>query len=111
MAKKRTRRNFRSGGIRHRGGSWQIMWREHGQRHYETYTDEDKARRVLARVLGDIEAGRGGLARIRKTRPSWQSWRRPGLNGDKRRIGHGSTTSQDGLCTLHLTSGPCGPAR
>ena len=109
MAKKKTktRRNFGSGGIRHRGETWQIMWREHGQRHYETYTDEDKARKVLTRILGDIAAGRGGLARDPKDAPTLAELAKPWL--ERRQKTHRAGT--DDRCRWRLHLGPYFGAR
>lgn len=61
MKRKRRKRPSGHGTVWQRGGNWWIQWRENGRRRSAKFPDEDTARRVLARILGDIAAGRGGL--------------------------------------------------
>lgn len=59
--KKRRRRAAGGGTIWQRGGNWWVQWREGGRRRSAKFPTEDLARRVLAKILGDIAAGRAGL--------------------------------------------------
>jgi hypothetical protein len=54
------------GKVYRRGRLWSIRWTENGERHYSGgYLNEDDARKVLAVVTLNIQAGRPGLERIR----------------------------------------------
>jgi integrase len=59
----RKRKRMRgSGGIYKRGKKWLIKWREGGRQRYKTFTDEQLARRTLAKIMNDVEATGVGLA-------------------------------------------------
>jgi integrase len=61
MPRKPKRRPRGQGTVMYRSGSWWIRWREGGVRRAEKFPSEDIARAVLARIVGDLAAGRGGL--------------------------------------------------
>lgn len=60
MAKRR-RRPHGHGSIYERNGNWWIQWREHGRRRYAKFPTRELAAKVLAKIVADIAAGRGGL--------------------------------------------------
>lgn len=61
MKRKARKRPSGQGTVWLRGGNWWIQWREGGRRCSAKFPSEDTARRVLARIVGDLAAGRGGL--------------------------------------------------
>jgi integrase len=63
MARSRRRRQWGAGEVnRPRGASWQVRWKENGQRRTKGgFATRDDAERVLAKILGDMAAGRAGL--------------------------------------------------
>jgi len=61
MKRKARKRPAGQGTVWQRGGNWWVQWRESGRRRSAKFPTEDTARRVLARILGDLAAGRGGL--------------------------------------------------
>ncbi len=69
MPRKAKPRKRAHGSITQRGQSWTIRWRQNGRRRSESYPDKDTAERTLARILGDIAAGRGGLEVVRPPAP------------------------------------------
>src|SRR3954469_17197285 len=67
MARRRKRRPHGGGQIippKMPGGTWGIRWREAGQRRFKGgYKTRELAKRVLAKVTGDIAVGHAGLPR------------------------------------------------
>ena len=61
MGAKRRKRQHGTGGIYKRGSSWLIKWREGGRQRYKSFTDEELARRALAKITGDVQAEGVGL--------------------------------------------------
>jgi len=55
------KRQHGTGGIYRRGRGWMIKWREGGRQRYKTFTDEELARRALAKITKDVEAEGVGL--------------------------------------------------
>jgi integrase len=81
--RKKRRRGKGLGSVYRRGQLWSIAWVSKGAKQYEHgYPDEDTARRVLAVKIGDLAAGRGGLAKPKASGPladlveSWLERRR-----------------------------------
>ncbi len=56
------------GGIYKRGKSFLIKWREKGRQRYKTFTDEELARKALAQITLDLQAGGAGL-KVEDRRP------------------------------------------
>lgn len=61
MPRKPRKRPAGHGTIWEQGGNWWIRWRERGRRRTAKFPSRDMAERVLARIVGDLAAGRGGL--------------------------------------------------
>lgn len=62
MARQKKRRQWGSGEIDQTTTGWQIRWRENGRRRTRGgFGSEDDARRVLAKIKGDIAQGKTGL--------------------------------------------------
>lgn len=61
MKRKPRKRPAGHGTVWLRGWNWWIEWRDGGRRQSAKFPSEDTARRVLARIVGDLAAGRGGL--------------------------------------------------
>ena len=99
MPRKR-RRGFGHGSVWKRGESWWIQWQEKGRRRSKRFTDEKTARKVLARVLADIDAGLVGLpeapedaAPLAELAEEWLA---------RRVRTHRSADDDKGRMTLHL---------
>lgn len=56
------RRPWGGGSIERRGPAWRIVWRENGRRQQASFPTLDLAERALARIQGDLAAGRAGVA-------------------------------------------------
>lgn len=59
-----------NGSVVQTGATWRIRWRERGRRRSASFADKETADRVLARILGDLAAGRGGLEVERPPAPA-----------------------------------------
>jgi integrase len=64
--RKRARRVWGSGCVWEKEGRWFIQWRENGQRKSKSFPSEDVARKVLAKIIDDVAAGRAGLPVVRE---------------------------------------------
>ena len=61
MPRKPRKRPPGHGTVWEQGGNWWIRWREGGRRRTAKFPQRDIAERVLARIVADLAAGRGGL--------------------------------------------------
>jgi integrase len=61
MGRKPRKRSHGHGTIWEQGGNYWIRWREGGRRRTAKFPNRGQAEKVLARIITDIGAGRGGL--------------------------------------------------
>lgn len=61
MPRRKRKRPSGQGTVWERGGNWWVQWRENGRRRSAKFDTRDTAERVLARIVGDLAARRGGL--------------------------------------------------
>lgn len=61
MPRRARKRPAGQGTIWQQGGNWWIRWRENGRRRSAKFPTREIAERVLAKIVADMAAGRGGL--------------------------------------------------
>lgn len=67
--KPKRKRQHGTGGIYKRGRGWLIKWRENGRQRYKTFTDEDLARKALAKITKDVQTEGVGLPVVKPPAP------------------------------------------
>ncbi len=102
MGRKRVKRAGGRGSVfPSAGGTFRIRWREHGRRRIASgFPSREMAEAVLAKILADLAAGRGGLPRDPKADPTLSELADTWL--ERRAATHRAIRSDRGRWNLHL---------